>query len=74
MDKILEYEKAPKEIIERLARLEEHRQHVATDKDMMRLEGKIDTSIEMLSNLFWGSGQSMSGDFSDTEIADEHTT
>ncbi len=48
MDTILEYEKAPKEIIERLAILEEHRQHVATDKDMMRLEGKIDTSVEML--------------------------
>ena len=48
MDKILEYEKAPKEIIERLAILKEHRQHVATDKDMMRLEGKIDTSVEML--------------------------
>ena len=48
MDNILEYEKAPKEIIERLAILEEHRQHVATDKDMMRIEGKIDTSVEML--------------------------
>ena len=48
MDKKLEYEKAPKEIVERLAILEEHRQHVATDKDMMRLEGKIDTSVEML--------------------------
>ena len=45
MNNKLEYEKAT---LERLAILEEHSQHVATESDIARLEGKIDTSVEML--------------------------
>lgn len=36
------FERAPQEVAERLARLEEHRQHVATKEDITELKRVID--------------------------------
>lgn len=36
------FERAPQEVAERLARLEEHRQHAATKEDIAELKGVID--------------------------------
>lgn len=70
----LEFEKAPKEVVERLARLEEHRQYVATETDIARLEGRIDNSVEELKGFFQTSITELRGEIKASQSQGEVKT
>ena len=46
------FERAPQEVTDRLARLEEHRKNVATREDIAELKGQIDLNKSELRRVF----------------------